>query len=1018
MRALGRVLVWAALVLNSAAATSARPNEFGSLEGLVTDPLGAVVPDVAIDIHNLATDTVLSAKTTARGLFWFPEVPVGAYELTAVKRGFATWIQEGIIVAVGAHVSLQVELTIATTETSTTVRAVRPLLETTRSDASTMMDEHAVAGLPLNGRNFLDLVVLTPGAVADPHGSVSFMGQRKMYSVTVDGADNNDTFFSDPMGLGDHPLYSLDAIGEFRVNTASYSAELGHSGTGVVTVVTKSGTNIFRGGAFAYYRDQSLNAIDLINEIAGQPKSPYNFKQFGGTLGGPVLRNRLFFFGDYEGQRSTTENVVDLNLPAGFQLSPDPLVRGFQQRAIDYLEVRDSSWIRTGDQDLFFLKGDWTVASRHLLTLRVNRQPFNAEGREGPGGPEVSSEHTGTTILDCDTIGGALTSTLSPSWVNVARMTYVGSRLLGLTNSANAEANVFEAGQLVLTIGRIPANPRDISLRRLEWSDTASHVTGRHLIQAGANLQHDNMTFLSAVNFSGSYRFGSLESFGRSLAGTPLPLAGERYIQAFSGEGTPGATTHPDRTDFSAFLQDEWRVAAQLTLNLGLRDDVEALAQPPVRNPSLSLAAAGLDTSFGPTTGHHFAPRLGVAWIPRARVVVRGGYGMFYGRTPSQMSSRAHFQNGITVATRTFLGGTPTAGSIPAYPNNLCGPPTSAGVPPSCAAPVAGSGPPILMMFDASYRLPFVHQASAGVDLALNEHTLISLSYVFAHGVHLPRVRDVNLGIAIPDTIAVAGTDMTLPYLRFTGPRPMPDFDRVFVFESQASSSYQDLVLQLVRRFAKGVQFQASYELSGVVDDNSDFTAINPPSSDAQLLADATHPESDHSRGNTDVRHRVLVSGLVEVHPSDQFPKTVQMVLDHWTLSGIFTAQSGQPYSGLLNFDLNNDGNAAADRTPGTIRNGFRLPALVALDLRVMRAIPLGNRHGHLEVSWDAFNLFNRSNIIAVQKQQFIVSRDSSVCGPGVPQCLVSNDRGSGAFGVPTATAGPRIMQLGVRYVF
>src|SRR4029077_4856267 len=239
---------------------------------------------------------------------------------------------------------------------------------------------------------------------------------------------------------------------------------------------------------------------------------------------------------------------------------------------------------------------------------------------------------------------------------------------------------------------------------------------GRHAFKVGGNVLVDRITFFNAVNFSGSYRFNSLESFGSSLAGAPVPIAGERYVQAFSGEETPGVSVHPNVAEFASFFQDEWRVRPSLTFNLGLRYDVQVMAKPKVKNPSPAWAAACLDTSFVPQDNNNFAPRLGLAWTPlrSKRLVVRGGYGLFYARTTAGLAARAHYQNGLTVQARTFAGGTPSAALIPPYPNTLCGPPDASGAPPTCPAPATGAD--IIMPFDPNYIQPFVLQGSFGME--------------------------------------------------------------------------------------------------------------------------------------------------------------------------------------------------------------------------------------------------------------------------------------------------------------
>ena len=1012
------------LLLNPALHDFTNATSLGSIEGTVTDPSGAVVSAVTVRIQHLSTAATLSTTTNDQGLFWFPALPVGVYELVAEKAGFSTWIQNDISVTVGGRINLAISLVLAAAEQRTTVSADPPLLESTRSGVSTTIGDRAISGLPLNGRSFVDLVLLTPGVTrassGNPNMGPSFEGQNRMYSLLVDGTDNNNTFFGEALGFGaGHNQYSLDTVQEFQVNTNAYSAEFGRVGDGLVNVVTKSGTNDFHGGAFWYYRDRGLNATDLVNKLNGQPKSPYHFNQFGGSVGGPFLENRAFFFVNYEGQRSTNQNVVLLNLPAGFTLSPDPTVAAFQQSALDYLTARSSSWLATFNQDLFFLKTDWILSPRHSFAGRWNRQRFDGEGMQKVG-PQISSEHTGATLVSTDTLAAELTSTLSLAWVNVARWGYAQYDNLGRANSANPEANVFEGGQLMLSVGRNPASPNEIALRRLEWSDTAAHSATRHLLKAGLNLLQDWITLFTAPTFSGSYRFNSLESFGRSLAGVPAPLPGEQYIQAFSGEGTPGTSVHPDIFDLAGFVEDEWRLRPQLTLNLGVRYDLESLARPPVSNPSPALVARGLDTGFVPVDNNNFAPRVGLAWNPLSKrsLVLRGGYGMFYARTPSIMSSRAHFENGITVQTRTFNGGTPTARLIPAYPNTLCGLPDPSGIPPSCAAPASGAGPPMLMMFDRHYVEPVVHQWSFGIELQLQQNTALSVGYLGVHGTHLQRLRDINLSDPSLASIPIANTDTVLTYLRFNSPRPIAGFDRIFLFESSASSTYHGLIVEVRRRFAANLQFLGSYTFSKVIDDKPDSTADNPPATDGLLVQDPSNPAADRALGQTDQRHRFVFSGIWDLNYADRLPRFANVVLRGWMLGGILTAQSGQPYSGLVNFDLNNDGNLASDRTPGLGRNTFTLPNIVSLDTRLTRVFPLKNERARLEVSWEAFNVLNRGNVAAVRTQQFAVSTKVATCGKGVAQCLVPLSSGLTAFGTPTATSGPRIMQLAARLSF
>src|SRR6266567_8624847 len=322
----------------------------GSIEGVVTDPSGAVVPGVSLKARNTDTSATFSATSDASGLFRFLVLPVGTYELVADHSGFATLVQKKLVVAIGAKISLTLSLKLATGTETVVVKSQTPLLESTRSQVSTTADARSVASLPLNGRNFLGFVFLMPGVapaiVAGASGvGPSFGGQRGMNTYLLDGADNNQTFLGGPLGgLAGSDRYQLsqEAVQEFQVNTNAYSAELGRAGAGVVSVITKSGSNEFHGSLFWYFRDRALNAIGLIQKTICDPKEALHVHQFGGSVGGPIRTNKLFFFANYDGQRRKELNVTLLNLPSGFSLSSDPIVASFQQRALDYLTDRKS----------------------------------------------------------------------------------------------------------------------------------------------------------------------------------------------------------------------------------------------------------------------------------------------------------------------------------------------------------------------------------------------------------------------------------------------------------------------------------------------------------------------------------------------------------------------------------------------------------------------------------------------------------------------------------------------------
>lgn len=999
----------------------------GSLEGTVADNTGAVLTGAKLTIKNQATGATFTTTSNEAGIYRFAVLPVGIYDLAVEHSGFGAATRKDIHVTVGSKIDLPISLSVAARTDSVDVTAETPLVETTRTSVSSTVGDRSIANLPVNGRNFIDFVLLTPGVTRDVRtGDISFAGQRgTLNSLTVDGSDNNNTFFGQTVGRtgsGRAPYqFSQDAVQEFQVNSNSYSAELGRAGGAVINVVTKSGTNAFHGAGFWFYRDRGLNATDPIvklNSGANARKPAYHFNQFGGNVGGPIVKNRLFFFFDYDGQRNTQPNSVILNLPN----------RAFntdEQRAVDYLRARANSWDRTQDQDAYLFKLDGNINRSNIFSARWNRQNFTGGGFEN-GGNQNSFEHTGASIVKTDTVALSVTSTLSPSVVNVARYSYVRDKEPGQANSILPEATVREAGQTMLVVGRNSFSPRETTLTRHQWADTLSWSKGRHNVKVGADLVYDRILNFFPGNFSGVYTFNSLENFGRSLANLPLNTTGVsasalQYAQAFAGTGTTGAKTNPNIFEASWFVQDDWRVTSNFTLNLGLRYDVQGMARPKVLNQTASLASAGLYTSRLNEDTNNFGPRIGFAYSPLGdkRMVVRGGYGVFYGRTPSIMLGTAHSNNGINVQTRTW-----SLGAMPSYPNTMCGAPVAS---PNCPAPTGGSAStPSIYVFSKDFVQPFVQQANLGVEYQLGQDWALNVSYLGVKGSHLQRTRDINLGTPTPATISVANGGPTYTYLRYPSTRPIAGFQRISQFESNANSIYHGMTVQLTKRLSHNFQGSAAYTWGKVIDDAPDATSVVPFSSgdDAKMISDPLNIRADRAPGSNDQRHRFVLSGIWQLNYANELPAVAKAIFGGWELSGILSAQSGQPYSGIINFDLNNDSNRQTDRTPTTGRNAFTLPSTWSFDPRLTKSIPITEK-AKLQIIAEAFNIFNRFNVTAVRNQQYAVSTvtaSSNPCGTGAAvgtSCLVPQNTGLTAFQTPSSTNnGYRIFQLGAKFTF
>jgi outer membrane receptor protein involved in Fe transport len=947
----------------------------GSIDGVVTDTSGAVAPGVTVVVRNEATGATREAVTDAQGLFRAALLPVGPYSVRATLSGFRPFERTGIRVSIGETASLRIELNPSGVSESVTVTGSSPVIETTRSQVSSTVSETSIANLPVNGRNFIDFALLTPGVTRDVRtGDISFAGQRgTLNSLVVDGADNNNTFFGQTLGRtgsGRAPYqFSQDAVQEFQVNSNAYSAEYGRAGGAVINVVTKSGTNTPHGAAFEFYRDKKLNANDAINVLNKRPKSPYHYNQFGASFGGPLQKDRHFVFANYDGQRNTQPNDVFVNVPAGTTLDATGAA------GLARLNALGQSYGRTQDQDVLLVKTDSQLTNAHRLTLRYNHQNFAGKNFEN-GGAQNALEHTGASDVRTRTFNASVTSAFSSAFLNEAKFQWARDKEPGSANSDKPEATVRQGGATVLVIGRNFFSPRETTIKRAQVADTVTLIRGGHKLRAGADLQFDRILNYFPGNFSGAYTFTSLASF---QLGAPSG-AGERYVQAFAGPGTTGATTHPDIDEYSFFLQDEWRLRPDLTFNAGLRYDLQKFAKPEIRNPDPQLASAGIDTSTLNTDTNNWAPRLGVAWAPIDRpYVVRAGYGIFYGRTPSIMVGTAHSNNGINVQTITFTGAL-----VPTYPATFSSIPTGVTLP-----------KPTIFIFDKDYQNPRLQQASAGVDYALGPATSVSVSYLFVHGDQLSRSTDINIGPASPLTFTVAGTGEQLAHYRFAA-GPFTNFSRIIAFQSSAVSTYNGLTIEANRRFSAGLQARAAYTVGKVTDTVPDATAVVPQGSDdAKFASNPADFDADRTVGNNDQRHRLVLSGVFQ-------PRAKSALLSGWTFAAILTAQSGQPYSGYVSNDINGDGNTRNDIAPGTTRNQFRLPTQVSLDPRIARDIPLGR--AKVQLIWEAFNLLNRDNINFVRTGLYNVS--------GTVLTRVTN------FQEPTSSSGPRIMQLAVKILF
>jgi hypothetical protein len=954
----------------------------GNIEGRVIDPNGAAVPALTITATNQETGLAKTANTDEEGIYRILFLPPGRYRVsTSGAQGFAGADFSNVVVTVGGKTPLDIELKVGGQTTMVDIAVEGQIVETTRTSVSSTINQRAIDNLPVNGRNFLDFATLTPGVVREPTraGDLSVGGQKgTLNSLQVDGADNNNTFFGQSFGrTGTRPPYqfSEESVQEFQVNQNGFSAEFGRAGGAIINVVTKSGTNDWHGSAFEYFRDESLNSNTPILTARGAKRPKSQINQFGGTVGGPFKKDRAFFFATYDGQRSTIPNVVDA---PNFSAQPANIQTLLGPKMGTYNIGRD--------QNVFMFKTDLRLNNSNLLTLRFNQQNFTGNNNEN-GGPLSVQEHSGNSVAKTTTFSGSLTSTLSSRTINEFRFQWGRDSEPGTANSDLVEARI-QTGGGFLQIGRNNFSPRETTIKRWQFIDNISHTVGAHNLKFGADLNFDNIFNFFPGLFTGQYTFNSYALFASN---TPAS-----YTQNFGGVGTSGGTTFPNMRDYGFFVQDDWRFNPKLTLNFGLRYDYQKLADPTVNNPSAALAAAGLSTVTTVRDGNNFSPRLGFSYAIDEKTVVRGGYGIFYGRTPAIMLGTAHSQNGIQVTGITLTCTTTPANPCLTYPAIFTAP------------PAAGAQTPSLYMFARNYGQPHVHQARFGIERELFSNMSLSATYLFYRGADLSRTRDINLAPPIATTVTDPN-GAPLVVWRFPATRPIAGFTRISLFESSADSRYDGLAFELKRRFARGFQFIAAYTFSKAFDNKPDQTMVVVGTDDVKGLQNNLDIGDDYARSDLDIPHRFVFSPLYEIGTVARDNAFAKAMLSNWTFSGIITLQSGFAYSALIAGDANRDGNAATDRVPGTFRNQFTTPNIYVFDTRVTKTFKFGEKY-NLSLIAEAFNLFNRSNIATVNTGRYGIASSAAT--------VLTNPALSTPFGFARTFLGERQMQLAVKFKF
>jgi hypothetical protein len=1064
----------------------------GTISGTITDPSNAAIAGASVDVLDVDTGIVRTIQTDDSGLYSATFLQPGHYQVTATKEGFGKIEQKDILLEVGHSLTVNLALPVKTTAETVTVTAENPLLEPEKTDLSQTVSQTLAANLPLNGRRWENFALLTPGATTDgSHGLVSYHGISGLFNNSaVDGTSNMQAFFSEDRGRTTVGYtYSLDAIQEFQVTSNSFSAEFGQAAGGVVNAITKSGTNDVHGDVFYYLRYPSLNALDPYSKSQGILTQPeHQRQQFGGSVGGPIIKDKLFFFANYDGQRRSFPIIYTGPTPAALpavSTANCSAVIGITatqcSAAVNYVLGTIGARPRYGDQDVYLGKLDYQASTNNHLSVSFNFMDWKAPN-DYQGNPTYavsSSGQNGNYITHERFLVAHWNSVLSATMVNDLRFQWSRDLEVYSANASGPSVALGSSSGGIFAYGMPNALPRPAfpDEHRLEFADSISMVHNRHTFKFGVDISPIHELLINLFQGGGIYSYaynsgnpsttfqawlGDLYNLPLSTdsAATRAARVGKHYntfAQAYDPITGVGKDDFYD-VDYGFYGEDTWKARSNVTFNLGLRYDIQWVPQPP--RPNTSSALASYATSTLNIDKADIGPRIGIAWQMSKNMVLRGGYGIFYGKTTNSSFYDTRVENGVYQQTYNCNANyqSPTnpgtvSSCAPIFPNVLFPAPG-----PALAPPIAGAVTPAVQNTSPTastisfrgqapdYLEPMVNEANAAVERELPGDMTVSGTYSFSRGQHLPVCDDLNLAPptssitynVIPGPFAGGGT-VTVPLFtsRLTTINPI-----ISNCQSIVHSLYNAMILTGRKRLSHDFEFMVNYTLAKTQDDGQVLgdTGTFNGSSDPPL--NPYNQELEWGNSDYDQRHRFITSFLWSPRVKSD-SRVLRDVVNGFNLSGIVNVSSAFPVNAVFSSSFTPPGGVdagatggveqnasnAAGRIPNFPKNYFRGPTQVRdVDFRIGRDIPLFTERYKLQFSIEAFNLFNhRVNTTVFNSAYAYVAPGatytpptggSAVCPAGSSPCM--NPQSS--FLTPSATSnsliGARQLQISGKFFF
>jgi len=961
----------------------------GVIEGTVTDSSGGVLPGVTVTLRNTATNFEQTHVTDAQGRYRGVLLPLGPYEVKATLEGFATQTLKGIDLGVGQTRVVDPKLAQAAVSEELIVTAEAPLIETARTEGATRLNEDAMSDLPNNGRNYLELTKLTPGVsiVQGPDGDeLSINGQKGISNnISVDGADFNNPFFGEQRG-GQRPAFTfnLDAVKEMVVVADGANAEFGRSQSGFVNVITKSGTNDMAGTAHVVYKNDSLSE-DPKTPDGGVAPFEFDQTQVGFTLGGPLVKDKLFYFTAFDFQDASSTKQTNANR--------------IEQVVIDTFAALGSPnengpIERTNDARVLLLKTDWNASARNLATFRYTYTW--SEQKNGTFDVDSWGRSANATEKDhSHAVSGSLISTLQSSLLNEFRFQwaredrprpYNGPDITGqnrpLPDTAFDFGSTYRFGEPFF----IPVEYYDT---RIQFNDNVSWLRGSHSFKAGVEFNRVNsvQTFLGFAN--GRWIFDSTAGFledYNNLDGDGVYEHVLLYLQQ-AGVGNvsveEAGTQSIPQNEYGVFVQDSWQATPTLNVQYGLRWDAQK--QPdPITDPDDVFYADFIGTSRGgvefpsdgeiPSDYSMWQPRLGFSWDPNGdgRKVLRANAGLFYGRIPGLSLASSRSTNGSRGQTIFRSSAVNFDGCLPVYPNLLE------------ARCVGTPDHPDVFVFDKDFQNPRTLSASLSWEQEVVADYAILVKYNYAKGEHITRFLNGNDPLLWSG--APAGCTFACgPFSSGLGTGGTNGIGTLTVVSSTAKSLYQGVTVGVTKRPSSSVQFQAYYTYSK---DKSDDDNERDPFS--FRYAKITDLDAEYGYSDRDQRHRVnswllwnapmgFDVNLRYSYRSAQ-PKSLACVESEQFCGTDAFGNSRFMADAATPADRINPDGSVTRRNLGRKDNTYS-----SLDFRVSRQFATGAVT--IEPAIDVFNVFNGDNFRRPEVTNLVFNFDGTVqSGAGDPR--------------------------------